>query len=126
MILNHLNQVIGSERDVAWGNGQSRRLLLKRDGMGFALVDSTVNAGTSTPMQYRNHLMAAYVIEGEGILELEDGTRHVLGPGFLYALDKHDRYTLHAVSELRVLCVFNPPIEGNETHDTNGAASSSY
>lgn len=111
MIVRYLEHVIGGERDVAWGHGQSRRLLLARDGMGFGLTDTTVEAGTAVWLQYTDRLMAAYVLSGEGQLETEDGTFHPLTSGTLYALDKHDRYALHAKTQLRVVCVFNPPLE---------------
>ena len=126
MIVRRLTELLGTERDVPWGNGQSRRLLVARDGMGFGFTDTTVHAGTRSTMQYRNHLMSAYVVSGTGRLEAEGGTIHELGPGTMYALDRHDKYTLHAESELRVLCIFNPPLEGTERHDLNRPEASSY
>ena len=126
MIVRTLTQLLGTERDVAWGNGQSRRFLVARDGMGFGLTDTTVDRGSSSTMQYRNHLMSAYVVSGRGRLETDDGVVHELGPGTMYALDQHDRYTLHADSDLRVLCIFNPPLEGAERHDLSRKDGSSY
>lgn len=38
-----------------WGNGQSRRLLVRKDGLGFALCITFGNANTDSPLQYRNH-----------------------------------------------------------------------
>ena len=46
---------------------------------------------------------------------------HPIGPGTLYALDDHDRHILHADTLLRMICVFNPPLVGPETHDADGA-----
>ena len=125
VIVRYLKDLIGGALDVAWGNGQSRRLLLARDNMGFALTDTIVNAGTSSTMQYTKHLMSAYVISGTGRLEA-GGKVHPLEPGALYALDQHDRYTLHADTELRVFCVFNPPIDGDERHNLNADKPSAY
>ena len=126
MIVRRLTQLLGTERDVAWGNGQSRRFLVATDGMGFGLTDTTVDGGTRSTMQYRNHLMSAYVVSGRGRLETDDGAVHELGPGTMYALDQHDRYTLHADTDLRVLCIFNPPLEGSERHDLSRKEGSSY
>ena len=42
MIVRSFEEIAGSDRDVAWGNGQSRRLLLATDGMGFAVADTLV------------------------------------------------------------------------------------
>ena len=39
----------------------------------------------------------------------------------MYALDRHDRHVLRASSELKLACVFNPPLNGLEVHDETGA-----
>ncbi|KFD40537.1 L-ectoine synthase, partial [Peptococcaceae bacterium SCADC1_2_3] len=39
MIIKNLEEVIGTENDVGAENWQSRRLLLKKDGMGFSFHD---------------------------------------------------------------------------------------
>ncbi len=126
MIVRRLAELIGTERDIDWGHGQSRRLLLERDGMGFALCDTVVRAGTKSLMQYRNHLRACYCIEGRGEIEDMGGRVFSVAPGTLYALDCHDRYHLHAFTDLRVLCIFNPPITGLETHNFTSSEASSY
>jgi len=38
----------------------------------------------------------------------------------IYVLDKHDNHLLRARSELKLACVFNPPLVGDEVHDKNG------
>ena len=43
-----------------------------------------------------------------------------ISPGMMYALDKNDRHLLRAKSQLRMVCVFNPPVTGQEVHDENG------
>jgi len=118
-----LDEVIGSERDVHAENGNwnSRRLLLKADGMGFSLHDTLIHAGTETLIHYQNHLEAVYCIEGEGEVETtDDGKIHPISAGTVYALDKHDRHLLRARKTMRMICVFNPAITGNEVHDQNG------
>jgi ectoine hydroxylase len=100
----------------------SRRLLVAADAMGFSLHDTVLNAGTTTAMHYKNHVEAVYCIEGTGELEdLSTGEKHVVAPGVVYALDKHDRHVLTAWTALRVVCVFSPPIVGPETHDADGS-----
>jgi len=64
MIINLLEKIKGTDRDIPWGNGQSRRFLLESDSMGFSLTDTIVLAGTESLLQYRNHLEACYCIEG--------------------------------------------------------------
>ena len=62
------------------------------------------------------------MISGTGTIDdLATGERHGLAAGTLYALDRHDRHTLRAETELVTVCVFNPPVTGNEVHDETGA-----
>ena len=124
MFVRSLEDVIGSERDIDWGNGQSRRFVLARDMLGFALCDTLVLAGTTSHQEYKNHLEACYCIEGTGEIEDAEGNVHQLRPGVLYALDKHDRHILRATTDMRLVSVFNPPIEGRESHKYGNEASS--
>lgn len=118
MFVRTLNEIIGTERDVAWGNGQSRRLLIEADNMGFALLDTIVNAGTDLEIQYKNHLEAVYCIEGKGsITDLATDTEYEIKPGVMYVLNNHDLHRLCATEDLRLICVFNPPLKGDEKHD---------
>jgi L-ectoine synthase len=39
----------------------------------------------------------------------------------MYLLDGHERHTLRAHSRLRVVCVFNPPVTGDEVHLPDGS-----
>ena len=122
MIVRELDDVVGSERDVSAGTWNSRRLLLADENMGFSLHDTLIYAGTETTMCYENHLEAVYCIEGEGEISLlPDGPTWPIRPGTVYALDEHDRHCLRARTQLRLVCVFNPPVTGREVHDENGA-----
>lgn len=122
MIVRRLQDLLGTEADVRGETWTSRRLLLAKDGMGFSLHDTVVDAGTTTTMCYRHHLEAVYCIEGEGELEATaTGTVHPLGPGTMYALDQHDEHIVRATTKLRMVCVFNPPVTGAEVHDDTGA-----
>jgi len=122
MIIRSLSEVVGTERDVAGEGWRSRRLLLRDDGMGFSLHDTVVEAGAELQMEYRHHLEACYCVEGEAeVEELAGGARHRIVPGTLYALDRHDRHVVRVSQTLRLVCVFNPPLAGTETHDASGA-----
>jgi L-ectoine synthase len=121
MIVRSLSDVIGTERDVTGEGWRSRRLLLRDDGMGFSLHDTTVHAGAQLAMEYTNHLEACYVLEGEAEIEdLAGGVRHALLPGTVYALNQHDRHILRVSADLRLVCVFNPPLAGTERHVGGG------
>lgn len=122
MIVRRLQDLLGTDRDVDGGNWTSRRLALADDGLGYSLHDTVIKAGTVTEMWYRHHVESVYVIEGEGILEdRETGDKHDLAPGTLYVLDRNDRHTVHAHTQLRMVCVFNPPVTGREVHLPDGS-----
>jgi L-ectoine synthase len=122
VIVRTLQEARDTEREVRATTWVSRRLLLRDDGMGFSLHDTTILAGTETRMCYRNHLEAVYCVGGKGSIEVI-GTGQVfpISDGTVYALDKHDEHILRAETELRMVCVFNPPLAGPEVHDATGA-----
>ena len=117
MIVRKLDELEGKDRVVSGPTWTSRRLLLARDKMGFSLHDTIIGAGTRTHMRYGNHLEAVYCIEGRGSVTTMDGTEYRIEPGTVYALDQHDDHVLLAETELRLVCVFNPPLVGPEVHD---------
>lgn len=122
MIVRTLDDVVGTDRDVAGDGWRSRRLLLRRDALGFSLHDTTVAAGTELNLQYRHHLEACYIIAGDAELtDLATSEQHALRPGSMYALDQHDRHILRVRSDLRLVCVFNPALTGGEVHDADGS-----
>ncbi len=122
MIIRKLANVKEEGQLVDTPNWYSRRLLLKKDNMGFSLHDTVIRAGTETAMWYQNHLEAVYCIEGEGeIEETATGKVHAIEAGTVYALDQHDKHILRARTDMRMVCVFNPPVAGNEVHDETGA-----
>jgi len=122
MIVRNIADLVGTKREVTTANWTSRRILLRSDGMGFSLHETTIVAGTETLMQYRNHVEAVFCIEGEGEVELTDtGSRYRIEPGVVYALDRHDRHILRAATTMRLICVFNPALQGREVHDIEGS-----
>ena len=121
MIVRTLSEISGTDRETSDETWTSRRLLLKGDGMGFSLHDTILYAGTTTEMEYQNHLEAVYCIEGRGRLkDLVNSKEYVIEPGTMYALSGNERHILIADEQLRMVCVFNPPVVGPETHDDNG------
>jgi len=123
MIVRRLEEIIGSENDVhaETGTWVSRRLLLKKDGMGFSYSDTTIFAGTETLIWYKNHLEAVYCVAGSGELELiETGEIFKITDGTMYALNGHEKHYLRAFEDMRLICVFNPPLTGREVHDKDG------
>lgn len=127
MIVRHFADILPSARAVHTDNWSSFRLLTRADGMGFSLHETWIHPGTETPIWYKHHVEAVYCLEGEGELQplTTDGTAQgapiPIHPGVMYALDGHERHLLRAHTRLRLICVFNPPLRGDETHGPDGA-----
>ena len=122
MIVRTLEAAEQGDRRVVSKGWESTRLLLRNDGMGFSFHITTIYAGAELEMHYQHHLESVYCISGEGeIEERADGTVHPIRPGTLYALDKHDIHILRAATEMKMACVFNPPLHGKEVHNAAGA-----
>ncbi len=122
MIIKSFDQIARSQRSVKADNWTSYRFLTRNDNMGFSFHETWIHGDTATSICYKHHLEAVYCIEGEGQIELlATGEKHVIRPGVMYALDQHDAHVLRAFTALRLICVFNPPLRGNEVHDATGA-----
>jgi L-ectoine synthase len=124
MIVRNLDQAEKTDRRIESpdGNWDSTRMLLKSDNMGFSFHITTIYAGADFDMHYQNHLESVYCISGEGEVETHaDGKKYPIRPGTLYILDKHDKHSLRAVKEMKMACVFNPPLHGTEVHNAEGA-----
>ncbi len=124
MIIRNLEQAEKDERRVISpdGNWESTRLLLKSDDMGFSFHITTIYKGADFYLHYQNHLESVYCISGEGEVEtLDDNIKHPIKPGTIYILDKNDKHMLRAFSEMKMACVFNPPLSGKEVHNKEGS-----
>ncbi|PSJ47623.1 L-ectoine synthase [Zobellella endophytica] len=124
MIVRTLAECEQSERRVEseTGTWESTRMLLKSDNMGFSFHITTIYANTETHIHYQNHLESVYCMSGNGEIEtLADGKVYPIEPGTLYILDQHDDHLLRGGSEdMKLACVFNPPITGKEVHNADG------
>jgi L-ectoine synthase len=123
MIVRTLDEIIGGSRHVSGEGWESRRILLKADKMGFSLHDTIVKEGTEQHLHYKNYLEANYCIEGRGeVVDVKTGKTFPISPGTLYALDQNDEHILRAISgDLRLVCVFNPALSGQEKHQADGS-----
>jgi L-ectoine synthase len=127
MIVRTLDEILNSDRDIKLPghNSNSRRLLLEKDGMGFTLTDTIINAGADNLVWYKNHVEACYCLEGEGEVEVlgPEPKTYQIKPGTMYAPDKHDKHKIRVRKTLRLICVFVPPLTGQEVHDADGTYS---
>ncbi|MFW8594444.1 ectoine synthase [Cribrihabitans neustonicus] len=124
MIVRDFNKIIETERErvVSDAKWTSVRMLLADDGMGFSFHITFLEAGSEHEFEYKNHFESVYCVQGSGsITDLATGETHVITPGVMYALDKHDRHILRAEEELVMACCFNPPVTGKEVHQADGS-----
>jgi L-ectoine synthase len=121
MIVRTLSDIEGTDLDVRGPGWRAQRLLVRDDGLGFSLSETTVEAGAELSPWYKHHQEACYVIDGEAeITERDTGAVHRIGPGSAYA-PGHDRHSIRVISPLRLVCVFSPALTGRETHDADGS-----
>lgn len=122
MLVKRIADLTNTDREVHGETWTSRRMLLAGDGRGYSLHDTILHAGTTTTMEYVNHVESVYCIAGSGTLDdLTNDRSYELASGTLYVLDGHERHQVTAETELRMVCVFTPPVTGAEVHDANGA-----
>jgi L-ectoine synthase len=121
MFVRSLADVTDTDDDIKTPNWRSKRVVLARNQVGFSVHETTLYAGTVNDFWYANHVEAVFVTEGEGeLLDKETGITYQLGPGSLYLLDGHEHHQLRPRTEMKTVCVFNPPVTGREVHDENG------
>ena len=123
MIVRTLQECEETNRAVKTDTWKSVRLSLADDKMGFSFHITTIYAGTETPIWYKNHLETVYCMSGNGEIEtVDDGKVYKIEPGTVYILDKHDQHLLRGGTEdMQLACTFNPPLNGREVHDEDGA-----
>lgn len=112
------------ERVVKFHAGVSRRIALKRDELGFGITRTTIMPEAGKVFQhYKNHQEACYCVSGYGVLTNSDGMEYGISPGVTYILDKNDKHWFEALEETVLICVWNPPLIGNEIHREDGSYS---
>jgi L-ectoine synthase len=121
MIVHTLEEIEDTDRDVRTPNWRSKRLVLAKEQVGFSMHETVLEAGSVNDFWYAHHVEAVFVVAGEGeLLDKETGITYQLGPGSMYLLDRHERHRLRPRTEMRTVCVFNPPVTGREVHDEHG------
>lgn len=125
MLVRTLDSVIGTPFDVDWGNGTSRRLIVAADGRGYALTETHVRPGTETHLRFDNHLEACYCVQGSGRVRTADRVWDV-NVGTVYSADKSEEHWLFSDDGMVLICVFNPPLRGDESHSSDPDKASGY
>ena len=106
-----------AERVVEFGGGISNRMTLESDGMGYSMHKTVIRPGKVNRWHYKNHLETCYCVSGDATLTNEKtGETHRIGPDVAYVLDENDPHLFEAHVETVLISVFNPPVQGGETH----------
>lgn len=121
MKIRTIKQIAGTDRDVQFTGGNSLRLILKEDKMGYSFHKTIVPKGGPNHWHYKEHLESCFCISGHGILtDLKTGKVYDVLPDTIYILDNHDDHTFQAIEDTILISVFNPPLVGSESHDEFG------
>lgn len=122
MQIKKIKDIVGTSRDVKFNGGNSQRLLLESDNMGFSFFKTIIPKGGPYNWHYKYHLEACYCLKGKGIItDLSTNEKFDIEPETLYVLDNHDNHTFEALEDVILISVFNPPLSGLETHDENNS-----
>lgn len=112
-----------SNRKVKFHAGVSNRILLKEDGAGYTMTKTVIQPEAGKVFQhYKNHHETCYCVSGRATL-----TNSITGEEFeivadtTYILDENDPHYFEAHEETTLICTFNPPLLGNETHQEDGS-----
>jgi ParB-like chromosome segregation protein Spo0J len=111
------------DRKIKFHAGVSNRILVKNDNMGFGLTKTVITPDAGRVyQQYKNHLESCYCVSGKAVLtNAITGDVFTIEPDCTYVLDNNDAHYFEAIEETVLICVFNPPLQGNETHDKDGS-----
>lgn len=104
------------------GGFTSNRVLLESDNMGYTMTKTVIPPNGKQFWHYKDHLESCYCIAGKGILTNEKtGEEFEIVPDVVYVLDHNDPHYFEAIEEVVLICVFNPPLRGQEVHGDDGS-----
>lgn len=103
--------------------GVSHRIITKADNMGFGFHKTVIKPEAGRVFQhYKNHLESCYCVSGKALLtNATTGEYFAIGPDMTYVLDHNEPHYFEALEETVLLCVFNPPLVGDEIHQEDGS-----
>lgn len=106
--------------------GVSHRIITKSDNMGFGFHKTVISPDAGKVFQhYKNHLESCYCVSGKALLtNAVTGEYFAIGADMTYVLDNNDPHYFEALEETVLLCVFNPPLTGDEIHQDDGSYAS--
>jgi len=118
MFVRSVKDILGTDQDVAGNGWRSRRLILARDGLKYSVHETILEANVALRFAYASHRETVYCIEGEGsVRNLVTGETWELRPGSLYSVGIGDDHVVTTQSAMKLVCIFDPPLEGQEEAD---------
>jgi len=121
------DDVAGTDRRVECpaGGFSSDRLVVAEDKAGYSVTRTTIPVGEKQHWHYKNHIETCCCISGRGILtDAATGEEHAIEPGSTYILNNNDDHYFQAIEPVEMICVFNPPLVGDEVHLPDGSYDS--
>ena len=114
-----------SDRVVNFHAGISRRIILKKDNLGFGITRTTIFPEHGKVFQhYKNHQEICYCTKGVGLLTCaETGKEFYIREGDTYILAENEPHYFEALEECVLICAWNPPLTGKEIHREDGSYS---
>lgn len=92
--------------------------MLAAEGIGYSVHETTLAAGISLRFEYEHHRETVYCVSGEGCIEdLSSGRAAALSAGGLYSAGIGEPHRITTTTEMRLLCIFTPPLTGSEEAD---------
>lgn len=111
----------GHEREFTGDTGRIAHFITASDQVGLSYAAVRLKPGHRSEHRYKHHTTACLVLEGAlEVTDIGTGTVRRLGPGGLYCAGPEDRHRLHAVDEVHMISVFNPPLTGSDVLDSEG------
>lgn len=118
MLKRQLDRVSGTERDVRDEGWRSRRLLVAEDGLPYSFHITVLDRGARLGFEYVRHRETVYCVAGSGTMrDLNADESFALVPGSLYSAGIGEPHEVIAETEMTLVCVFDPPLEGTEEAD---------
>lgn len=104
----------GTSRHVTNDAYETTRLLLASDATGVSVTDIVLRPGKEEFYGYADRTEIAYCIEGEATITDAEGQTHQVAPCTLWVAKPGERFGFLASKLTRLICVFTPPLTGDE------------
>ncbi|XP_072047436.1 uncharacterized protein [Amphiura filiformis] len=133
-VMSSVQDILGTDRDIDFGGGRSRRLLLRSDSFSVGFCITSISPGATWKMQYKNHLEACYFYTGgKATYNFVDEKVAVESKadesnGTMMVMNKHDKHTaeVNATEDAECISIFYPPLVGHEKHAFSDDGYSGY